>query len=296
MKGLSTLTFRYMWKNRKRTITTIVGVFLAAVLVYTIFCAVYSVQRSMDERNYRSDGGYEISFKVTPDKAIEMRKEFRDGKTVGGVSAANVWIYWYDEILDAIYYDDYEAMAYLEYLEKGVYPKSEQEMIIADYLSKLEETKIGDYYEMIDHGDDPYNRTYRWKIVGEVRSTEDKPSKYFVLTDDQMKKTDDVIVRISVTNKKDFARQTGTIGNAYGVEGEVRKEAAVYYKDGDIDEDMGKAFVDAFILMIVAVFGLMMMVIIRNAFNISVNERLEDYGLRAASRQAWFPSDWVSLW
>ncbi len=279
MKGLSTLTFRYMRTNRKRTITTIVGVFLAAILVYTIFCAVYSVQRSMDDRNYRSDGGYEISFMVSPDKAIEMRKEFRDKKTVGGVSVTNVWIYWYDELLGAVYYDDYDGMTYPLHLEKGVYPKNEQEMIASEVLSKQDDMKLGEYYEMIDHGDDLYNRTYRWKVVGEIGGVEGEPEKYFILSDDLLKKTDEVTLRVSVSDKKDFAGQAETIGSACGVEGEVREEAAVYFKDGDLDADLGKAFIDAFILILVAVFGLLMMVIIRNAFNISVNERLEDYGI-----------------
>ena len=271
MKSLSTLTYRYMWTNRKRTITTIVGVFLAAVLIYTIFCMVYSVQHSLDEKKYADTGGYDVSYAVTPDVAEKLRKDYRDSKTVGGLAVPKLWISWNDETDNVIRIDSFDDMAYPTALDKGTYPKKDQEV-----LAPKEYNEMGQLVERYgEDGNFPVG-----KIVGLTTDKEYDAPNYALLTDEKLKSAESVLVYIAFEEKSGFEEKLGTVASAYGIDGgEVNELAQELYRDGNRELDFSKAAIDAFILMIVAVFGLILMVIIRNAFNISVNERMKDYGI-----------------
>ena len=271
MKSLSTLTYRYMWTNRKRTITTIVGVFLAAVLIYTIFCMVYSVQHSLDEKKYADTGGYDVSYAVTPDVAEKLRKDYRDSGTLGGLSVPKLWISWNDETDNVIRIDSFEDMAYPTALDKGTYPKKDQEV-----LAPTEFNEMGQLVERYgEDGNFPVG-----KIVGLTTEKDFDAPSYALLTDEKLKAAESVLVYIAFEEKSGFEEKMGTVASAYGIDGgEVNELARELYRDGNSGMDLGKAAIDAFILLIVAVFGLILMVIIRNAFNISVNERMKDYGI-----------------
>jgi len=271
MESLSTLTYRYMRTNRKRTITTIVGVFLAAVLVYTIFCMVYSFQQSMDEKNYADTGGYDVAFTVTPDVAEKLRKDYRDSKTLSGVSVPNLWISVKDEAYGLTRTDSFDDMAYPTALSKGTYPKNEREV-----LAPTEINEMGQAVEW--RNEDGSVSTGR--VVGLTRDNYFEAPSYSILTDETMKAAESVTVYISFEEKSGFDDKLEAVASAYGIGGgEVNGIARDYFHEGEGELNLGKAAIDAFILMFVAVFGLMLMVIIRNAFNISVNERMKDYGI-----------------
>ena len=271
MKSLSTLTYRYMWTNRKRTITTIVGVFLAAVLIYTIFCMVYSYQRSMDEKNYADTGGYDAVYTVTPDVAEKMRTDFRTSKTLGDLAVTNLWISWNDEMDNVTRIDCFEDMAYPTALSKGTYPKKDQEVLAPTDINEMGQT-IESYGE---------NGTATvGKVVGLTTDKDYDAPCYALLTDEKLKAAESVMIYISFEEKSGFAEKMEAVASAYGIGGgEVNELGLEFFRDGDQELNLSKAAMDAFILIFVAVFGMILMIIIRNAFNISVNERMKDYGI-----------------
>ena len=75
MKHLSALTVRYMWKNRPRTVTTLMGVFLSALMIFLLFEVTYSVVHSLENYEVRKTGGQDVSFRVDADMAIRMRED-----------------------------------------------------------------------------------------------------------------------------------------------------------------------------------------------------------------------------
>ena len=56
MKKISSLTFRYMKVNLKRTISTCIGVIVSTILIYMIFSIGYSLYFSSMEEMYKETG------------------------------------------------------------------------------------------------------------------------------------------------------------------------------------------------------------------------------------------------
>lgn len=58
MRRFYHLTFRYMTKNGRRTLTTVIGVVISAVLLFLLFEIPYSIVQSEWEYGFRAfDGG-----------------------------------------------------------------------------------------------------------------------------------------------------------------------------------------------------------------------------------------------
>ena len=90
---------------------------------------------------------------------------------------------------------------------------------------------------------------------------------------------DSFAVLVRFKDKTNLEKKTELLGERIGYEGEVNDTAVNLFDEENANKDGGELFIIAFFMLICAVFGLVVMVIIRNSFNISVNERERDYGM-----------------
>ena len=90
---------------------------------------------------------------------------------------------------------------------------------------------------------------------------------------------DSFAVLVRFKDKTNLEKKTELLGERIGYEGEVNETAVNLFDEENANKNGGELFIIAFFMLICAVFGLVVMVIIRNSFNISVNERERDYGM-----------------
>ena len=90
---------------------------------------------------------------------------------------------------------------------------------------------------------------------------------------------DSFAVLVRFKDKTKQKKKTELLGERIGYEGEVNETAVNLFDEENANKNGGELFIIAFFMLICAVFGLVVMVIIRNSFNISVNERERDYGM-----------------
>ncbi len=92
--------------------------------------------------------------------------------------------------------------------------------------------------------------------------------------------TSEYRIIVSFKDKKNLSDQAELLGSRLGCPPEFSEAAIDLYEPSMIMEiDEGELFFNALMLMTAAIFGLVVMVIIRNSFNISVCERENDYGM-----------------
>ena len=76
MKILNSLTIKNLKLNRKRTITTIIGISLSVALICAITTFVASVQTTLIERAKKLEGNYHLLFQNVPPEKISYLENF----------------------------------------------------------------------------------------------------------------------------------------------------------------------------------------------------------------------------
>ena len=289
MNHLSQLTIRYMTKNHKRTFTTLVGVILSALLIFMLFEVTYSVIRSRDEQAYQSKGGADIAGYVSIDQARSMKSDFRNGKNLAGNEVTSFWV----EVKSSnrpVIISSFADMAYPITVSHGELPKSLNEVAVCN-RSEGSNYKVGDTY--IDE-DPETGEKVSLKVVGLYGTLDYDPAleRYGTMnsflsdvitcfSDEefeafQSEKQVYAFIKLKDTDKLDD--KAAAISAAYGCDISPVHEALIYYGQ-DTEASLSAFGRDAILLVVSFVVAVFLMVIIRNAFNISVDERLKDYGI-----------------
>ena len=328
MKRLSALTVRYMVKNRKRTITTIVGVFLSTILIFLFYETAYSIKYSGNAYERHLNGGWDISFDVDAGKALLLRKDYREKHELAGIAVEKLWLNLDTFYSDIYQIDDFTEMEVPVRLTSGRLPQNSREVVWNGPNSNTEPAGIGDiissryyvdresfsedeldtlrekekqsrinelkengvpedseyYQETIGRFDESWNELEKIPVQEQFQVVGVADNEFMtwctytgLLPDEQLRswEKDRLWVRLSVGNMSGLAETAEIIGDAYGIDPGSWK---VTYDD-TLPPNYGDVALEAFLLMITAVFAAVLMFVIRNGFNISVDERLKDYGL-----------------
>lgn len=263
MKGLSGLTIRYMTKNWKRTVTTLVGVFFAALLIFLMFEGTESVTTSFQESDLRKAGGAEIVLQGSGEAAVGAKEEAKSGE-INGVGVEKAWLML---VRGGVYiYAGFEDQPSVVEPTAGKLPSRDGEILLNENM--VSGQKIGDPYQSGDHV---------YIVSGFYRGAEEDYTEGIAfLSEEGFRKEEDAGLCLVMKDKSGLEKQleelsAGTMG------GYVTEEALTVYKQGsDQYKQIGR---DVLLLLLALVFAAFLMVIIRNAFNISVDERMKDYGI-----------------
>ena len=135
MRRFYHLTFRYMTKNGRRTLTTVIGVVISAVLLFLLFEIPYSIEQSKWEYGFRAfDGGTDlVCEEVDPETALLMREDAKekDGRRfLADVEVSKLSIQIDDGYMAVYLVDDFSEMAIPVEVDQGTMPKNDSEVVI----------------------------------------------------------------------------------------------------------------------------------------------------------------------
>ncbi|MCR4838776.1 MAG: ABC transporter permease [Eubacterium sp.] len=351
MKRFYQLTFRYMFKNGRRTLTTLIGVVVSAMLLFLLFEIPYSVRQSRGEYDFRRAGGMDVSVEhVDPETAIRMREDAKASaenggkRMLAGEPVSKLWITVNEGYMLTTLIDDFSEMAIPVETDRGTLPKNDSEVIVTHGAYEMEEQpaeewqwdesgnlrgggltkrllRIGDTITVFQHVrrtdgmtgeewnawvEEQYGPSESW-TEEEARAVSEESQKTFrmpektlhvcgylkdserllayqmvsVLTDEYLRECDvkpTVSIVLEHPENVDPAEYRGRIMEQYGISGSEEGGAyVILYPRVQTEED--EAAFDAFLLLIALAFSILLLLMIRNAFNISVDERLQDYGV-----------------
>lgn len=311
MNVLSKLSIKNLMLNKKRTISTIIGIILSVALICGVATLSTSMQATLIENAINEYGYYHLKISDVDKKTIETFENNRDIDRVlkiGVEGDAVIHNSTSDSItLFRIFSMSEENFKDLKFsLIDGRFPVNENEIIINKNIitSAAIDLKIGDTVEFdlgeIDFTEDgemniASSKTKSYKIVGIIsrpnRSFESYNDPYTIITNEFDTKENDVY--ITLKEPKEYKSSIPEILGGKDYE-EVR-EAPENMKYPNFEENKELlrweqfAFSDSTVTMLYSVVGVILFVIIftsvfciRNSFAIATTEKIKMYGMLAS--------------
>ncbi len=316
MKFLNNLTIINLKLNKKRTIATIIGVILATFLLTSIVTILSSFQKSLLEHTKKTNGDYHYGFLNVPASELE---EFSQNENIDKFFVTKILGDAYFEedsstkIPLKILSFSQESLDNLGLeITDGRMPQTDSEIIFADTLTKYneEEIKLGSQIELEVQNEDNSNKK-SYTIVGIVNITDEyiemvnnsNLDTYIAITKlDEYTQTDRLNVYVKI---KDLDKRLETIAKIQGIDDNTFKNLIgsnnaiteknlakyennkyIYLYNSTLLGMETRDYIDETAKMVYSVVGIIILVIgltsvycIRNSFDISITEKIKQYGI-----------------
>lgn len=282
MKKYEQLVWKYLISNKKRTISTILGVAFGALLIFAVMNITFSL---MDQglKNAEKIYYFDAVFYNLTDEQAEAIKNYPGVETTydGGISPIVF------KNTGLVLVEDFEQNPYGIQLVEGTYPEHGNEILVN--VTYVQDYEVGDTvffmadpaYEQLEESMDfvvsgtfIYEGDYD-KISGYKYSMVDYLGLMGEDTYEQLKSTNAVFVRYK--NQYRLASLSEEISEELGVEYILNDSIALYYNQ--TSDGSEQAVIIAIILFVVVMISLMAVAVIKNTLRISIAERMKDYGI-----------------
>lgn len=270
------LVYKYLKNNKKRTVSTILGVVMSAILIFGVVNIVFcQIQKGLDNAKelYRFDAVF-YNLGENDAKVIQNYPGVETSYTGG-----------FDEKIFAneniVFVDDFNNNPYNIELKDGSYPKGKNQ-IIANVTTETGYS-VGDVITLFS-GNTGFDKDIDLEVVGTFTFKGDfgKISNYEYSYINYIGHTGDIpenisAVYVSYENPYRLAKLTEEIAETTGAEYYINDSIALYYNqtsDGSI-----QAVYAALVFALIVIIACMAAFVIKNTLRLSVAERMKDYGV-----------------
>ena len=316
MRFLNNLTIKNLKINKKRTISLIIGIILAIFLITSVITIISSFQKTLLEHTKKTKGDYHYGFLNVP--AFEL-DEFSKDENIDKIFVTKILGYsslqessGTNIPLEILSFSQGSLDNLGLEIIDGRIPQTDSEIIFSDTLTKYNETdiKLGSQIELeLQNGDNSYKKTYT--IVGMVNITDEyietvnnlNSDKYIAITKlNEYSESDKLNVYIKI---KDLDKRLETIAKLQGIGDNTYKNLIgsnnaiteknlsryennkyVYLYNNTLLGMQTGDYIDETAKMVYSVAGIIILVIIltsvyciRNSFDISITEKIKQYGI-----------------
>lgn len=316
MRFLNNLTIKNFKINKKRTISLIIGIILAIFLITSVITIISSFQKTLLEHTKKTKGDYHYGFLNVP--AFEL-DEFSKDENIDKIFVTKILGYsslqessGTNIPLEILSFSQGSLDNLGLEITDGRIPQTDSEIIFSDTLTKYNETdiKLGSQIELeLQNGDNSYKKTYT--IVGMVNITDEyietvnnpNSDKYIAITKlNEYSESDKLNVYIKI---KDLDKRLETIAKLQGIGDNTYKNLIgsnnaiteknlsryennkyVYLYNNTLLGMQTGDYIDETAKMVYSVAGIIILVIIltsvyciRNSFDISITEKIKQYGI-----------------
>ena len=316
MRFLNNLTIKNLKINKKRTISLIIGIILAIFLITSVITIISSFQKTLLEHTKKTKGDYHYGFLNVP--AFEL-DEFSKDENIDKIFVTKILGYsslqessGTNIPLEILSFSQGSLDNLGLEITDGRIPQTDSEIIFSDTLTKYNETdiKLGSQIELeLQNGDNSYEKTYT--IVGIVNITDEyietvnnpNSDKYIAITKlNEYSESDKLNVYIKI---KDLDKRLETIAKLQGIDDNTYKNLIgsnnaiteknlsryennkyVYLYNNTLLGMQTGDYIDETAKMVYSVAGIIILVIvltsvycIRNSFDISITEKIKQYGI-----------------
>jgi len=289
-----------MHKNFGRTVATIIGVIAAALVMFSIFSIFSAAEEATRSEFYEMEFCTDVYLKADGSLARKIVADAAKGEN----GMADAWIIDPCTKGGVMALSSFMDNPFRINLKNGRYPVSRSEVIVPEGTAKIGDTVTvyvfespkdeEEYWQAVNSGANNRDKSKAQKVsfrvcgsytggyyVGTVNNTwgiRTSKEDYITIMDKEDLSDENLLVSVSLKKKRELERQAELLSETYGVPARAAEGALAMYNQDPSLKDDSTTFL-AMQLLIAYFFMLAMIVIVRNAFNISVNERLRDYSL-----------------
>lgn len=296
MNTLTKITIENLKLNKKRTFGTILGITLATMLISTVlflFSSLYQTEIDMIKNNF---GNYHIRLEEIEEHDIASLKLNRDIKTVNPVyyigkgkvvlKTSGEWDFFISSMEEEVA----KNLGFV--VDIGKYPEKEDELLISHYLLKETDYQIGDTItidvnqamksEYLDGKAEENEilvpKTY--KIVGVIEKGRGETSFYAI--SGKTKGFASVGAYLTLKNLKNYKEISSSLCSNYYKDTNYcsisTNDNLILTQTFDI-EDVTVKMIIGFCSIILFIITIMSIYCIKNAFLISLTEKMKLYGM-----------------
>ena len=324
MKNYKDITWRYLKKQKKRAVLTVIGIILSVALISAIGTMIVSVRGQFIKEAIRDYGSFHAGFIDIDSKKLDKIKnhveveEYGIVKNIGYgavVETTEIDRERYGETTPPYRYIevkgyDNKALELLPYnIGEGRFPEKPNEIAIPDWIVNYfdKDIKVGDKITLpmgernfIDTGKktewdekilkEEFEKSHdeEYTVVGFLKSSYywggqfDATGIASFETDSPKDKYD---VYIKIPDIKNAQEKIEGIARDVGIEGNIRESKSIKFNERllrlsaeSINETFNETIM-AILIFVVALIIIATIAVIYNAFNISVLERINQFGL-----------------
>lgn len=224
-------------------------------------------QRAIDK--YRNDPEYKYVI-----ERIEKDKNNYEGIVGGLIPYANEE----DAHLIADLYEKHTKDIIITKKVVGIYSRNysgkfDERLFISGVHNNMSEAPS---YSLMDMNTLGKGYSFEELLIGQYRAEYGNNEKVYLFPGYEK---GEIVVEVSFADKKNLAEQATKLGRFLGSNPVINDKALAAFDPDDSVAAYDTLIRTAVMMVIAAVFAVMVMVIVRNSFNISVNEREKDYGM-----------------
>jgi len=296
MKILNNLTLKYLKLNKKRSIVTIIGIALSAAMICAVTILTASFQSFAIEMVKLEEGNFQAQIADVGKDELEIIRKNKNIKDVmltndlGLGSADGIGNKEKPFIMVKQY--DKNAMDKLEIkLVSGRLPENENEIVISKGTSLEEiEVSIGQrvmdgevvplYYGTMPNEEFIVENTKTYKIVGVIeRPYFENEYGVYISGITYINENENVTVLINTKNVKNIYETMESIEKEIGVSKDISYNRNLLMFHGVSKNENALTFIYTAALVVIVVIMLGSVLVIYNAFAISVSERKKQFGM-----------------
>lgn len=276
MNRYGQLVYKYLKNNKKRTVSTILGVVMGAILIFGVINIVFcQMQKGID--NAREMYNFDAVFYNLGENDAKVIQNYPGVETsyTGGFDEK----IFEDEGI--VFVDDFNNSPYNIELKSGNYPKGKNQ-IIANVTTETG-FSIGDIVTLLS-GNTGFDNDIDLEVVGtfafngdfnDISYYEYSFINYIGFMGDVPESISAVYV--SYENPYKLSKLTKEIAETTGTEYFINDSIALYYNQSS--EGSIQAVFAALVFALILIIACMAAFVIKNTLRLSVAERMKDYGV-----------------
>ncbi|MEG0306732.1 MAG: FtsX-like permease family protein [Clostridium sp.] len=278
------LSGRYLKDNKKRTILTIIGIILSVALVTSICTFILTVQNSMLEDAKRETGEFHASISNVSSEMIDKIKVNPKVDSLGSMVSKEPVNFIKGKNLQLNYLNEVSFKLMNVNLEEGNIPKAKNEIAIERWILRYfeKEVKVGDTIKVPDEGGNNIEYVLSGIVKDDWESQSNGIATAYLIDSGINFEPKVAITLVKIKDKANKQEVIGEISNLVGDKNKVATNEKLLRLTAESSNIGNNESMYMVVFIVIGIVVIATVVVIYNAFHISIAERLKQFGLLRA--------------
>lgn len=275
---------RYLKSNKKRTALTIIGIILSVALITSICTFILTVQNSMLDKQIKEVGAFHAVVENANRDDISKLKINPKIEKLGLGKSEEPVPFIKDKGLGIDYLNESGFELMNVQLEEGELPKKENEIAIERWILRYfeEGVNLGDKIEINDEKGNAKSYELVGIIKDDWRSQNVGTARGYLAASEEILQGEGVTALVQINEKADKWQVINEIEESVSEGAKVSHNEDLMRLTGESSDSALNQAVMAVVVMVIGIVVLATVVVIYNAFQISIAERIKQIGLLRA--------------
>ncbi|GAA0775037.1 ABC transporter permease [Clostridium subterminale] len=283
ISSYKTLSWKYLKDNKKRTILTIIGIILSVALITSICTFILTVQNSMLENTKKTIGAFHVAITNVSENEINKIETNPKVNSIGVMVSEDAVPFIKNKSIQLNYLNEAALKLMNVNLEEGQLPKNDNEIVIERWILRYfnEEIKVGDGVKIQDETGNERNYILSGIAKDDWKNQSEGISKAYLIKNSSIIKEDSTVL-VEINEKADKQEVISEISNLISGKSKVNQNKDLLRLTGESSNGGLNRSIYSVTFIVIGIVVLATVVVIYNAFHISIAERMKQFGLLRA--------------